>query len=350
MAGKIKFILATMVIIAILIGGVFINYTLSKYPAKEIYERFGVDDYTLPPEDQVDSSALPQIQLPPKGEMLKDSAIVNILLVGCDTALGSKSRSDSMMIATIDMKHKKLKLISLLRDMYVEIPGRDKNGKLYGKQKLNAAYFYGNVTLLKETIEHNFNISIDKYAAVDFALFKKIVDRMGGIDINLSADEAAYLRGRTESEAGPNRKKVKEGMNHVDGPIALEFARSRYSGIFTYTDSDGNTVTVNNDFARTARQRYVLETIFLKVKDQSFNTLYAMAEDSLESINTDITILEVPVYIESVLSLGISKLDQLQIPLKGTFDAPKNPAVLIINSQENITKNIDAIRKFIYEE
>ncbi len=90
--------------------------------------------------------------------------VVNILLVGSDHGAikGDHGRSDSIMIATVNFKSKELKLTSLMRDMYVEIPG-------HGHNKLNAAYAFGGVELLYKTIAKNFGIKIDNYCVVDLS-------------------------------------------------------------------------------------------------------------------------------------------------------------------------------------
>ncbi len=98
-----------------------------------------------------------------------DTEIVNILLVGADKNLDEQDkdverRSDSMMIATLDIKHNKLKLTSLMRDMYVDIPG-------YGGYKLNAAYSFGGIKLLYKTLAKNFGIKLDGYVEVNFDAF-----------------------------------------------------------------------------------------------------------------------------------------------------------------------------------
>ena len=109
-----------------------------------------------------------------------NSDVLNILLVGSDHGAikGDSGRSDSIMIATINFKTKELKLTSLMRDMYVEIPG-------HGHNKLNAAYAYGGVELLYQTIAENFNIKIDNYCVVDFKTFEKVINKVGGIEISL---------------------------------------------------------------------------------------------------------------------------------------------------------------------
>lgn len=108
-----------------------------------------------------------------------DQDVVNILLIGCDKRADETEagRSDSTMIATIDLKNGKLKLTSLMRDMYIDIPG-------YGYHKFNAAYSYGGVQLEYETIAENFGIKLDGYVEVDMEAFRDVVDLIGGVRWN----------------------------------------------------------------------------------------------------------------------------------------------------------------------
>ena len=113
--------------------------------------------------------------------------ITNILLLGTDgRTLDEASRSDTIMILTIDDIHKKLKLTSIMRDTFVEIPG-------HGEQKINAAFAYGGTTLLMKTIEMNFQIKLDKYAIINFFGFKDLIDSIGGLDIDVKPSELHEL-------------------------------------------------------------------------------------------------------------------------------------------------------------
>ncbi|MFW5677495.1 MAG: LCP family protein, partial [Acetivibrio ethanolgignens] len=120
--------------------------------------------------------------------LTSDDKIVNILLVGADKreSWSESGRSDTVMIATLDMKHKQLKLTSLMRDMWVEIPG-------HGTHKFNAAYSYGGVSLLYQTIAANFGLKLDGYAVVDFKAFQEVIDAMDGVEIELTQAEYEYL-------------------------------------------------------------------------------------------------------------------------------------------------------------
>ncbi len=133
-----------------------------------------------------------EIELP-DAPILFDSDIENILLIGSDRrSMNEEGRSDAMMMLTIDRKHKKLKMTSFLRDLYVKIPGK------YGS-KLNSAYSVGGVDLLKQTIQANLGINVDKYIIVDFKAFKTVVNKIGklngkgGIKITVTGAEARYM-------------------------------------------------------------------------------------------------------------------------------------------------------------
>ncbi len=342
----IKIICSTLVIIMVmvlLVQGVQFNYLLGQYKVDDILDHIRLDVDQVDDEDYggVQPSHTIEFDKPP----VQDDSIVNILLIGTNENL-----SDSMMIATIDMKHKSLKLTSLLRDTYVEIPGKDSKGRAYGWRKLNSAYAFGNASFLIETIAHNYNIKLDKYMVVDFTLFRSIIDTIGGVEIELSSAEAAYIRGRSLKEAGPNRKKAKEGLNLLDGWMALEFARCRMVGGFTYTDADGKEVTVNNDYARTARQRYVIQQLFKQLKGEDFGTLLSVAEQCLQYTRTNITLPELTTYLQNVLSTGASDIKQLQIPAAGTFETDRiTTASVLWMSQENWIKNVEKLHAFIFE-
>ena len=131
-----------------------------------------------------------------------DDQIVNILVIGNDyreeRGYGASGLTDTMIIATMDMKHGTLKTASLMRDLVVEIPG-------HGKNKLNSANSFGGIELLYKTIATNFNIELDGYVEVGFAAFTKIIDKVGGIELELTESEASYLNSTNYIR---NKKKV----------------------------------------------------------------------------------------------------------------------------------------------
>lgn len=253
-----------------------------------------------------------------------DKDVINILLVGSDkrATWTEKGRSDSTMIATLDLKHKRLKLTSLMRDMYLPIPG-------YGDDRFNASYAYGGVKLLYETIATNFGIKLDGYVIVDFTAFKAVIDTVGGVDIELTDDEYNYL---TTAYHKGSVLEVQPGMNNLNGEQALAYTRIRQ-------DAEG-------DFGRTRRQRDVLQSIFNEAKGMSYSELMELTETMMPYLSTDLTNEEILSYIKSVVLLGTTEIDQMRIPVDNSYtqNRIRNMAVLI----PDLTINTQALNDFIF--
>ena len=256
--------------------------------------------------------------------LLKSDSVRNILFIGSDAREGlGGQRSDSMILFSIDTENEKIKLTSFLRDSYVYIPSKKYN------TKLNAAFNYGGAQLLMDTIEYNFGVDIDDYVMVNYEVFIDLVNLLGGITINdVTAKEAKYMREQV------NRPKFKEGTNkNVDGRTAMWYCRIRY---------------LDNDFARTQRQRKVIGSIISKVTKTNPFKLIDIVKQVLPHISTSIDRNE-------LLSLGIGALFkyirydivQQQIPAEGTWWNAR------VNGQDvlkmNFDKNKTILKEFIYE-
>lgn len=259
-----------------------------------------------------------------------EQKVVNILLIGEEAINdGAQGRSDSMMIATLNTVEKSIKLTSLMRDMYVTIPG-------YRDNKLNAAYHNGGGVLLAETIEQNFGVEIDGYVRVNFKAFEKIVDKLGGVDIELTSNEAYYLNTTNYISKKSNRN-VKEGLQTLNGNQALGYCRVRYK-----TASNGEA----NDFGRTYRQRTVLKAIFDKFKHQNIVSMVSIATDLLSDVTSNLSKADIISYLSTAASFGTTDLDTFRIPLDNAYEGQKvdGKAVLVLD----FDTNKQALREFIY--
>lgn len=257
-------------------------------------------------------------------DLVEDNRIINILLVGSDkrATWTQTGRSDSAMIATLDLKHKKLKLTSLMRDMYLTIPG-------YGENRFNAAYSFGGVSLMYETIASNFGIRLDGYAVVDFSAFKKVINTIGGVKITLTDEEYQYL---TTAYKKGSVLDLQPGTNVMNGTQALAYTRIRQ-------DAQG-------DFGRTERQRKVLQAIFTEAKSLSLSELIELAEELMPCISTDLSNDQIMSYMQSVLMLGTTEIDQMRIPVDNSYEQRRinNKAVLV----PEMETNVNALQDFIY--
>lgn len=270
-----------------------------------------------------------------KGVKVKsDSDIVNILLIGADEReeWNDVGRSDSTMIATMDLKHKRLKLTSLMRDMYVPIPG-------YSDNKFNAAYSDGGVETVYQTVAQNFGIQVDGYVVVNFDTFTKVINEIGGIEVELSQAEADYLN-TTNYIKEKKYRKMKAGKQTVNGSQALGFSRVRY--VATY---DG----IKDDYGRTLRQRRVMQGVLTKLKTQSMSKWISIMEQVIKDVDTDISSDKAMGYITDVISIGTTEIDQLRVPVDGTFKGQSVGSIGDCLVFTDLEKNKQVLSDFIFD-
>lgn len=204
--------------------------------------------------------------------VLQNSDMQNIALFGIDETEGTAGRSDCIMILTIDNKHKKLKLSSIIRDSYVVIPTKEK------KDKINHAYAFGGPQLALKTLNENFNLNLDKFVTVNFSSLPKIIDSIGGITLEITNDEIKYINNYIDSinklndTTSPNI--TTSGIQKVDGTQALAYCRIRYT--------DGG------DFERTQRHRIVLNQLFEKSKKLPLTFYPSLLDEILPILHTNL--------------------------------------------------------------
>ena len=255
---------------------------------------------------------------------MKEEGVTNILLIGNDSREnGEDGRSDAMILLSISNKTKKIYMTSLLRDMYVDIPGHKGN-------RLNAAYSYGGAELLMETIEQNFDIHISRYVLVNFEAFANLVDAVGGVDLELTSKEVEYVNGYLveynillgRPEGTDYFEDTSGGMVHLNGPQALAYCRNRYIG---------------TDFGRTERQRKVLTEVIHKLPKGVLTNPKELIDGLMPNLTTNLTQAEC--YQLSLMAPKILTYDIIQnsIPLEGTYkDATiREMAVLEVDFEAN---------------
>lgn len=230
---------------------------------------------------------------------IANADVINILLVGQDrTGNQARQRSDSMILCTFNTKQRTITLTSFMRDTYVYIPG-------HGNQKMNAAYMYGGFSLLNETLAVNFGIHVDGNVEVDFGGFKEIIDQLGGVKIELTADEAQYINTKLKSQ------RVSAGLQILDGEEALWYARNRSTRTSTGTA---------DDFGRTERQRTLLLALIDAYKDQSLSKMLGLMYDILPMVSTNMTNEEMMSYVVSLFPmLAQAEISTLRIPTSDTY-------------------------------
>lgn len=227
-------------------------------------------------------------------KLFKDENRRNFLLLGIrgeDDLEHGGLLTDTIMVVSIDMENKKAALISVPRDLYLKIPGTQR------KEKINAAYSFGEeklegggIELSKRTVEFVTGLFIDNVISFDFAAFKEIVDKFGGIDIYLDKEFS-------ENKQWGNDFYVGSGWQHLNGDIALYYARSRFS---------------TNDFDRARRQQQILLSVKNKALKLGFLTNPFKVNSILEilqnRIKTDITIFDIIKYSRLIQNIENDKI------------------------------------------
>ncbi|MDD6199984.1 MAG: LCP family protein [Firmicutes bacterium] len=281
----------------VLAGGDEHNYTLSSDDWATATETAD-PDFTGPSLDHTDVTVDTMPTIPERHD---SSEMVNIMLIGEDRRPGeSRQRSDSMILCSFNLKTNTLTMISFLRDTYVILPG-------IGGNKLNAAYQYGGPAKLAETLAVNFGVHVDASVMVDFDGFRKVIDLLGGVDINLTEREVRYLSGGGFADIGVRFDDLVVGMNHLDGEKALAYSRIR---------------KLDMDAYRAQRQRTVLTALINAYKSKDIGTMFSVATQILDAklVTTDMTSQEIIGYIGQLFPLlSTITIQNQQIPAAGSY-------------------------------
>ncbi len=261
----------------------------------------------------------------------QEDYVTNYLIFGIEK-IGGARNTDSIMIASINTKDDTLKLTSLLRDSYVDIPG-------YKSNKLNSAYAKGGAKLLIETVELNYKVRIDGYASVDFESFEKIVDLLGGVTIELGKEEAKYLN-TTNYISKKKYRNVKEGVNHLNGNQVMGYVRVRK--VKTLGGA-------NNDYGRIVRQQRALKAIFESyTSPKNMLKILPITRECLSYVNTNLSQKQLEKAMAEVIENRMTDLDTFRIPVDGAFDAPKKYNGITYPIVLDWEKNRVELYKFIY--
>lgn len=217
-------------------------------------------------------------------------------------------RSDTMIMLSIDNRHKKLKLTSFMRDTYVTIPGNNSVGEPYGENKLNAAYTLGGPQLTIKTIESNFGINIDRYAVVDFKSFRNIIDILGGVDIELTSEEIDYINWQSyiNNQVDTRNELADEpGVVHLNGRQALWYARNR---------GDEEAGFSGDDFDRTSRQRNLLKIVMSDFKNANLTQIVSIVGEVGPMITTNLKKNEITTLVANSLTYLKYDMEEFRVP------------------------------------
>lgn len=202
-----------------------------------------------------------------------ENKTINFLLLGVDERSGDVGRSDTIMMLSANLATKRIGLVSVPRDSRVDMIK-------YGSTKVNHAYAYGGITLAKQTIEKLLNVKADHYFVINFSAFKKIIDLLGGVDLDVEKD--MYYRDDYDGENGLVID-LQKGQQHLDAEKAIEYVR--------YRDEEG-------DIGRVKRQQKFLNAVLAKFTSPStILKIPSIIKEVRNSIQTDMSFADMVEYL-----------------------------------------------------
>ena len=255
----------------------------------------------------------------------------NVLLLGCDSyTTNNRERTDSMIIFSINMRTYQIKMTSLMRDIWIGVPGSS------GHRKLTELCTVGGPELTMRAINENFGMNIDKYALISMAGIAEIIDLVGGIEIDVTEEERwALNKGLFDLSSLSGMEKLQEsGENvHLNGNQATAYARIR---------------RIDSDYVRTERQRIVLLAMAGKFKaNVNPVTLLSIITTLLNYVETNMTLTEIMTLANAGIQSDLDAIQELRLPVDGSYDSGTYNGVWSI--RPNFEKNAQALREFIYE-
>ncbi|KEK21774.1 LytR family transcriptional regulator [Bacillus gaemokensis] len=218
---------------------------------------------------------------------------ISVLIMGVDESdirekeYGKAIRTDALLLATINKSDKSVKLVSIPRDSRVYIKSRDK------QDKITHAHVFGGVDSTIDTVENLLNVPVDYYVKFNFKSFMKIVDSLGGIDVNVPVE---FTEQNSKDE--PDAIHLQKGLQHLNGEEALALARTRH---------------IDSDYMRGQRQQLVLEATAQKALSiNSLNKIGGLLDAVNHDLKTNLTFDDIMTITKSSMGSNL-KMDKLQV-------------------------------------
>lgn len=239
-------------------------------------------------------------------EMQSDEDVFNILLLGTDertTKFNTNARADTIMILSLDKKNNTTKLVSLQRGMGFPIL----EGKYEGEYDwITHLFRYGGADLMLRSIREVLNVEVEHYVRVNIRTFDQLIDSVGGVNVELTAEEAAAIN--EQAKINTEVQKVNEGTNSLNGYTAMTYCRLR---------------SLDSDWKRVQRQRNVVQALASSAKDMSLKELNDMLDTVLPLVQTNLDILDIVGLISYAPAVLGMEMEQMTIPVKGTYGSMK---------------------------
>ena len=263
-------------------------------------------------------------------EGTKQEHYTTVALFGGDSREGQLeegTHADTIMIASIDEETKEVKIVSIYRDLLT----MQMNGKI---KKANNAYFTGGPKDAINMLNKNFDVAIEDYVTVDFGAFADVVDLLGGIEIDVSKEEAAEMNRHiigTAQSVGKNKSYyMKAGLQTLDGVETVTYSRIRKN--------------VGGDYGRTERQRLVIQKLVEKVKQTDISTLNKIIDEVFSQVSTSFTLKEIISLAAGVMQYELGETSGFAFERTDGSAAGIGSVVIPLG----VVENVEELHAFLY--
>ena len=254
----------------------------------------------------------------------------NVALFGVDSrdgSLGEGNRTDCIIVASLNNETKEIKMVSVYRDTLLDL-----SEGTY--QKCNAAYSYGGPVMAINMLNMNLDLDIEDYVTVDFGAIADAIDLLGGVELDLTDEEAQYLNKflqETANSAGKEAHFIDGGGHYLlDGVQATTFARIRS--------------TAGGDFTRTERQRLVIEKMFEKARTADLATINLIVDKVFPQVSTSFTLQEILMYASAYSDYTLG--ENMGFPIDKTTDTLSGLGSIVI--PQDLTSNVTKLHEFLF--
>ena len=278
---------------------------------------------TVIPDDTAEPSAAPELTVtatPTVSEPVEET-VCHFLVLGMDDGEGSgEVSSDLILFVTVNADTGEIKLTTILRDLFVSMPGA-------GEDNLSVAYARGGIALVYDTLEENLGIRPYGYLLFSYDKFRSFIDQLGGVTVTLTAKEADYLN-KTNYISVPENRVMVNGENHLNGDQALGYCRIRHVG---------TAQNEYNDIGRTARCQRLIMALYEQNKGRRLTELFNILTECFRMITTDITGEECSDYLNLFFNMPESTFSSCRIPAEGSYTTSiiRGKAALVADLSEH---------------
>lgn len=280
--------------------------------------------------DRLDTKTLDKSALEINNDVARKEGYLNVALFGVDTRDGNfedGSRSDTIMIASLNQATGEVKLCSVYRDTLLQQSDGTYN-------KANAAYSFGGAEGAVAMLNKNLDMDISHYVTVDFNALVDVIDDLGGIELDLTDEEVYWTNGYCNETSKVTGHKLEElthsGKQTLNGVQATSYCRIRY--------------TQGDDYKRTERQRTVLEQIAKKAQKADLKTINKIINDVFDEVSTNFTLAEMLSYAKDFMSYKIG--ETTGFPFDLTTDTLGDIGSTVI--PDGLADNVLQLHKFLY--